>query len=608
MKHKNSLIRLFIGLVYLSGFVIYYLGYDLETTVMKLDVSIIQEATRIFFAVFSSAAMFTLNNGLSDIRADLTNNPFYLVIFWSVHSMAIFATFATFFLIFQYKIMNYLRIKSATNKRRYFIWGADEEVLVLINNIRIQEVLPHEITILLNDKTGVFIEQLEGLKVSYAHIYPDLHKFVARLGIKRNLKQDNYLILMQSDHDENIRVAIELLKLPLIKMNDKIHIIVNCDQDEWMENILDDAVVNMKTYHMADLVARHFIQNYPPYNHVALDINKANISSDYHVVIIGFGDLGEQILLKMISQGQFYGKVFKATVIEQSHNQNIGKFKRLYSSLIEKYNICFHHIAYDSDEFNRMLGDSADSISAIVVCTDDDHINKNVGIELNQYLKKIVVRINPLKIFIKNSMPSSFIKKLHEDVDTFKNVYFFGALDEVLSPDIIINEKLDLLAESIHNYYTGKSYGTMVEWKQLSPFLKDSNRNAALHIFTKLGLVGLKTKPIACINKEDKIIESKGTFIKHIGSHRLEQLGKHEHARWCAFHHIYGWEQQPVVYGHPIKDKYLKTHGCLVPWDVLEEISTITGEDYQASCLDQIENCYEYLKNIRYVIYEEACS
>jgi len=606
VNYKNSLIRLFIGLVFLSGFIIYYIGYELETTLIHSDISFIHEATRVFFAVFSSAAMFTLNNGLSAIRADLTNNPFYLVTFWSVHSLAIFATFATFFLIFQYRIINYIKLKSASRKRRYFIWGADEEILVLINNIRIQEKLPHEITILLNDKTDIFIDQLERLKVSYAFMSADLQKFVSKLNIKKMLTHDNFFILSQKEYDENIRLAIELLKQPIIRTNAKFHLVVNCDHEEWTEDILNDVVVNLKTYHKADLIARHFVQEYPPYTHVNLDINKANIAIDYHVAIIGFGDLGEQILLKLISQGQFHGKSFKVTVIEPSHYQNIGKFKRLHSRLIENYNISFHHINFDSDEFNHLMDDSTDSLSAIIVCTEDDQLNKSVGLELNQYLKKLNDRRYPLKIFIKNSMPTSFIKKMHKDINTYKNVLFFGALEEVISPDIIINEKLDLLAESIHDFYRNQSNGTMEEWKSLSPFLKDSNRNAALHIFTKLGMVGLKVKPIAEVNDEDKIITSKEALVNHIGDLRMKVLGKHEHARWCAFHHIHGWENQIVMKGSPIKNKSLKMHACLVPWDQLPAITEITGDDYQASCLNQIENCYDYLKNTQYVIYNES--
>lgn len=605
MKSKNNLIRLFIGFVFLSGFLIYYLGYDLESTAFKSDMTIIKEATRVFFALFSSAAMFTLNNGLSYVRADLTSNPFYLIGFWSIHSLAIFGTFATFFLIFQNKIMNYFKIKVNTHKRRYFIWGKDEDVLVLIKNIRLQEDLPHEITILINDRTDSFTEQLEQLKVSHVFLPSDFQKFVTKLNIKSTSTKDNFLILMRKDYDENIRVAIELLKQPIIRNNPKFHMIVNCDHEEWIEEALNDAVVNLKTYNMADLIARYFIQKYPPYNHIIPDLKQANISMDYHVIIIGFGAYGEQILLKLISQSQFYGKAFKATVIEQNHNQNIGKFKRLHGLLIEKYDISFNHIDFDSDEFNHLVSSVVDNLSAIIVCTEDDQLNKNIGLELNQYLKSFKSRKFPLSIYVKNSMPTSFINKIHADVNAYNHVLFFGASEEVLSPDIIINEKLDLLAESIHEFYRSKSNGTMEEWKYLSPFLKDSNRNAALHIFTKLGLVGLKVKPTLNINVGDRIIESKDDFIQYLGPKRMNELAKHEHARWCAFHYIHDWDYQPVSRGVPIKNKALKKHGCLVSWDQLKELTHMTGEDYQASCLDQVVNNFDYLKNIQYVIYEE---
>lgn len=606
MKYKNGLIRLFIGLVFLSGFIIYYYGYEVEASVIKFKVDVINELARIFFALFSSAAMFTLNNGLSAIRSDLTNDPFYLVVFWSVHSMAILATFATFFLIFQYKIFNYLKLKSAIHKRRYFLWGADEEVLVLIQNIRLQEKCPHEITILLNEKTDVFIEQLERLKVTYAYMSSDVQKFITKLNMKKILAHDNYFILMQNNYDENIRMAIDLLKIPHIRGNGKFHLIVNCDNEEWSADLLSDTVVNLKTYHLADLMARHFIQTYPPYSQVEADTAKASIKKDYHVIIIGFGDYGEQILLKLISQGQFYNRSFKATVIEQSYNQNIGKFKRLYGNLIEKYKIDFHHLDFDSDAFNQIIESSVNTLSAIIICTDDDQVNKRVGIEINQFLKNVEASAQTFMIYVKNAMPSAYIKKMHEDVNNYKNLAFFGAIDEVLSPEILINEKLDLLAESIHDFYRIRSNGTMVEWKQLTPFLKDSNRNAALHIFTKLGLVGLKVMPASDVKESDRIIDSKKALINHIGSQRMKMLAKHEHLRWCAFHHIHGWKHQAIIDGEPIKNNRLKTHGCLVSWEELDVVSSQTGQDYQASCMNQIDNIYDYLKSIHYVISEES--
>ena len=77
-------------------------------------------------------------------------------------------------------------------------------------------------------------------------------------------------------------------------------------------------------------------------------------------------------------------------------------------------------------------------------------------------------------------------------------------------------------------------------WEELSPFMKESNRNLYNHVGTKLMLLGLKRSAGRELKQTYKGWMQKE--FKRIVEKKLEMLADAEHRRWNAFYFLNGWD------------------------------------------------------------------
>jgi hypothetical protein len=94
----------------------------------------------------------------------------------------------------------------------------------------------------------------------------------------------------------------------------------------------------------------------------------------------------------------------------------------------------------------------------------------------------------------------------------------------------------------------------MVPWPTLGLDLRESNRDQARDIQTKLGKIG-------CFISMDAV----GMFAFALTWHEVEALSHDEHRRWTTHLLAAGWSHGPV------RDDRAKRHPSLVPWDLLSE-------------------------------------
>jgi hypothetical protein len=117
------------------------------------------------------------------------------------------------------------------------------------------------------------------------------------------------------------------------------------------------------------------------------------------------------------------------------------------------------------------------------------------------------------------------------------------------------------------------------------------------------------------------------TVIKNgwnLSGELLENLGKTEHLRWCAFHETMGFRRMPPEIYASRKAQYEKEkaetgrgkirigkdldhrlHACLIPWDDLDELSAsenaITGKsiDYKEMDRDNVRMIPAMLQSLK---------
>ena len=165
-------------------------------------------------------------------------------------------------------------------------------------------------------------------------------------------------------------------------------------------------------------------------------------------------------------------------------------------------------------------------------------------------------------------------------------VVAFGCREQICSYDVLIGEKLDAIARSVHMYYQ-RFYGVDGDahtlWNQAGVYEKMSSRAMTLHIKWKARCAGFDLIPGRPDGRYERMTAADEKLT--------ENLSIGEHRRWQAYLVTEGWksarpEELPVGKN---KDTLTRRHACLVPWEKLPEVSGFYGIDYQY--LDRLFVC-----------------
>lgn len=131
----------------------------------------------------------------------------------------------------------------------------------------------------------------------------------------------------------------------------------------------------------------------------------------------------------------------------------------------------------------------------------------------------------------------------------------FGAANELYTPELVMQEALSRLAIALNERYR-TDHPEAAPWEALSDFKKRSNLAAADHLQVKLDLLrqeaGERLTQKAALER-----------YRSAGPDEKDRFRRIEHARWCRFHRLNGWQ-----YGD-VRDDQKRLHPLLVPFDRL---------------------------------------
>ncbi len=368
-------------------------------------------------------------------------------------------------------------------------------------------------------------------------------------------------------------------------------------------------------------------------------------------IFIGFGKSNKQILKKSVCFNQLLGVDYNALIIDKDiekcekrfKNDAVGLFdsvdskgdiiaygsellsnpnrNKYFESPKEKNNIRFiNKDALATDFYDAVVEEvRGNDFVQIVIALGDEKLSIETALELRQKLyerellkiKSAANELDRVKIFVKIKEKSILTEEsvLNDEHDIDSKIISFGANDEILTSDYIINEKLDVIAEKLVNNYLETSRANhdkelpksniFTKWDALTHFKRDSNRDSALSIKMKLNLLGFDlvesdTKTDNKIwdeyyNKYDNEVAKKqreqknnGKFVDFIErdengviiDNARNNLAMQEHQRWNAFHIVNGWTKFEIakVDAETRQDEKAKQHACLTTFDGLTKL------------------------------------
>ncbi|WP_175428380.1 NAD-binding protein [Bacillus solimangrovi] len=416
-----------------------------------------------------------------------------------------------------------------------------------------------------NDDSKIQTLKLNGVKVLCGDITDQaLYK---KMCVERSR---NIIIYTMSD-SQNLDALMELDEYLLNKKLDSpIKTIVHF-VDKQLEDVIQEiekevskAHFDLKLLNIYENSAKQLFFKKPLYENIDMDKENA------HLLIVGFGRIGENILLQAAKIAHFPSeRPLRVTVID-SDAETLSSWFYLRYPLINK--VCdIQFLSYDirTKEFKehiRQIKTSENQYSYIAICLNDDELSLKAALNFMTELKTVPTGIKMIR-------DSTFARWIDNHNKKFHNLFRFGNTDDISNVGTIINEKQDRLAKAIHDLYLKKNENGQ-PWNNLTAFIKSSNRAQADHIDAKLSYLGLRQVSTGEVSEKMYTTINLQEFNSMLVN-KLERLAITEHNRWNAFHHINGYTQIPP---HEEIDHENKKHYCLTTWNDLDEVSQVRSE------------------------------
>ncbi|MCR5577555.1 MAG: ion transporter [Oscillospiraceae bacterium] len=135
----------------------------------------------------------------------------------------------------------------------------------------------------------------------------------------------------------------------------------------------------------------------------------------------------------------------------------------------------------------------------------------------------------------------------------------FGERSESMRPEFVMKDKINRQARMMNDIYNEGSENPTA-WKDLSPFLRQSNIAAADHLIVKARYL-LDDETLTELSAEE--CRRAYARFKELYETQAEALQKQEHRRWMRFYQMYNWQYDPV------RDNTRRRHPLLLPYEQL---------------------------------------
>lgn len=374
-------------------------------------------------------------------------------------------------------------------------------------------------------------------------------------------------VLSESDTD-NIRATqeIDLLSTqytPSDKVDHFVHIADDAKKKFLQKSIHPALVQRTNIFNVYENTIRRLLLYYP------IDrFYQSPKAKHAHAVIIGFDDLGKQLVLTLLKQGHYTRdkylhlhvickdaalakEKFLAAYPQFSINAFTGKVQNSEGVLAYTW----QNIQLSFEEMPNAEIDWLSNENSIFKNIDEEHIISIYaclanGIESATYLSIILPKIDFLKherkcnlqVFCYYNFPDkkeeAIIEKQFNKLAPHTHIACFGNFIDEYSCNAIHNMSLDALPKLINANYSGIEFSNPVnqkeietQWQALTEKDKSSSRQAADHLWVKIRLIWPEIDWQFNPKTFELYDEVKSSVYEQP---KLNEYAEIEHRRWCA--------------------------------------------------------------------------
>lgn len=305
-----------------------------------------------------------------------------------------------------------------------------------------------------------------------------------------------------------------------------------------------------------------------------------------HIVIIGFAAFGQCVArqtIKMAQQlyreriaGETKWQVAKPriTVVDPCAESLIAEFEHFNPHFGEFCDLDHHRLATTDARFHALpflTRKEPGTRTTLVFCLETELVTLRTISLISALSRSVECPVD--RIFLRIAQPERLghvLEKL-KPASGKPEIIYFAPDSEVFNADVILNQKLDVLAREIHIAYlsveaadrraNNQPPAAGKKWDELSENDHQSNREAADHLWAKLHVLGydLEDVPAGAPNQAPS-----PDLLRQL-KEREEEIARAEHYRWMTWRVLSGWS-----WGDP-RDNAKKLHPDIRDYDDLAE-------------------------------------
>ncbi len=564
--NREKWVGIAFSIASLGGLLVYGYAYSKSPDMGAVEVLRTVIDTGRMFAGMNNVAVFTEAVG--------EGSPWHIM-FWGAHFLAYYSMASVFILVLG---------KSAIKKfRSWLLRINDVELIYGIN----ESSLEYGRTVSEGKRVSVVFVDTDAMKweadvrqiggliyTDPSALNPDIH-LIKRLGIKKG-KSKLHLTALSDNADQNFDYAKKLLRcLEKGKINPEQTgiTIIGREELEGMRLLAGSGKYGygqVKVFDKTELIARLLMQKFPLCDVVEFD-EQGNARNGVEILLVGFGRLGQEVLKKLVANGQFEGSSFKVRVYDPKFEKIDGYFRYRYNAMLENYDIKFFAEDGRSRHLTNYVLDNAKTINYVITAVGDDELGREIATDI-------------LDLFHEKKRVVPVYQCTSDSVWQYR----YGEERKIWSlndANILYGGKMDDRAKEINHFYHGEEGDLERQWAECDYFSRMSCRASAdflTALFKRLRITG-----------DDKISEE-----------FLENLARTEHHRWNAFHFSMGFatmDEETLKKRAELfktdtslrisKDLSARRHACLIPWDDLDALSEyenkVTGKNIDYKQMDR---------------------
>ena len=549
----------------------------------------------VFPAVNNTISMFFPSRGGNDFSSRPSSQLFYLLthVYAALLGLSLFARRPMNHCLGIIHIL--LAVVLRRSRKRYVFFGGGEPARLLAKDVLRTKAAVCEFYLdkSLDDNKKLF-DELDEMGATV--IYKNLDDAQAcQSCIKQNKIfpfRSSYFFLDDND-DFNVRMAMAILAAVSPENGEEVHLYIRTMTERIMFGELPKYVemhilVPKDVFNQSDLTASRFVSRHPMLHcpgDIDINHNKLLVQGKFNLLLLGFGNTGQELLAKCVCDAQFINTTFSATVIERDMESNYADYRHKFEEYIEEYKLNFQASDASSAAFMEWFKLHGTTFNRIIVALGDDKINIKVATSIANRLKSAGKSDEQCRALIFVLVRKNFNYRCYNGQAPFT---LFGNMAEGYTQDIIINESDDKIAKMV-NYVYNQPSGSMVKcidwneakrlwWEETAPFYKNSSRAVAQNINNLFRIAtGKDITNLSDTELEDALTQFKDVIDQPA---KLDILAENEHRRWNAFHFSNGIRRLNIdeITGENAKlvdeNKLLIKHGCLVLFSELDAISS----------------------------------